>query len=583
MTVTTSLGIDDEEPPKVPDSPLQELGITGLRRSGGYLDEEFLPNLRGRKAVQVFREMSENDPTVAALVFAFDRLLRQVEWRVEPADSTPDSREAAEFVEQCMEDMSHTWDEFLSEALTCVVFGWSWHEIVYKRRVGPWEDDPRKRSRFTDGKIGWRKLPIRAQETLHKWQFDETSGVRGMWQMAPPDFKERYLPIERSLLFRPVAVKGNPEGRSMLRGAYRPWYFKKRIEEYEAVGLERDLVGMPMASIPSEYLNPKPGSSEEKMLVAMKAMVRGLRRSEHEGIVFPNDIDPETKMKLFELTLLGGGGTRQFAAGDIIERYDTRILMSVLADFILVGHQGVGSYSMHTDKTGLFRASINTVSQGIADVMNRHAIPRLFKVNNWQVEKLPRFAPNNVDPPDLAQLASFVSAMTSAGMPFFPDPDLEKFVRSAAQLPKLDESELRMREQESVYDQIMRVSQARLGLMQTVQQSSAMIQGTGQAVDPQNPAGGGSPAGTPGGDPGTPQGPAQAGPNRPPAPAVPEQAPVEPPQPTQPVQKDLLPEQKQKVKEVVGISSLIADASSRPFRERTGAEKIRRLKKEKRP
>ena len=66
-------------------SPMIELGSTGLKRSAGYVNEEFLPALRGRKAVQVFREMSENDPIVGALLFAVDRLLRQIEWRVEPA------------------------------------------------------------------------------------------------------------------------------------------------------------------------------------------------------------------------------------------------------------------------------------------------------------------------------------------------------------------------------------------------------------------------------------------------------------------------------------------------------------------
>ena len=132
-------------------SPMIELGATGLRRTSGYVDEEFLPQLRGRKAVQIFREMSDNDPIVGALLFAVDRLLRQVEWRVEPASSKPDDKQAAEFVEQCMEDMSHTWDELITEVLTMLPFGWSWHEIVYKKRMGPWESNPQKRSKFTDG------------------------------------------------------------------------------------------------------------------------------------------------------------------------------------------------------------------------------------------------------------------------------------------------------------------------------------------------------------------------------------------------------------------------------------------------
>lgn len=222
-------------------APTIELGATGLKRTSGYINEEFLPQLKGRKAVQVFKEMNDNDPTVGALLFSVDRLMRQIEWRVEPADQDSESKQAAEFVEECMEDMSTTWDDVVSEILTMLPFGWSWHEIVYKQRVGPWEKDPKKRSKYTDGKIGWRKLPIRAQETLTRWIFDETGGVRAMVQMAPPAYKQVVIPIEKSLLFRVSTAKGNPEGRSFLRNAYRPWYVKKRLEEIEMIGAERDL------------------------------------------------------------------------------------------------------------------------------------------------------------------------------------------------------------------------------------------------------------------------------------------------------------------------------------------------------
>jgi hypothetical protein len=42
---------------KAKASPMIELGTTGLKRSAGYINEEFLPALKGRKAIQVFREM----------------------------------------------------------------------------------------------------------------------------------------------------------------------------------------------------------------------------------------------------------------------------------------------------------------------------------------------------------------------------------------------------------------------------------------------------------------------------------------------------------------------------------------------
>ena len=146
---------------------MQELGVTGVKRVSGYVDEEFLPALRGRKAVRVYREMAANDSMVGAMLFSIDKLIREVEWKVLPADQSEEDIMAQEFLESCMEDMSHPGTASSARCSPMLTYGWSWHEIVYKRRLGPWEKDPKKRSKHNDGLIGWRKMPIRAQETLH--------------------------------------------------------------------------------------------------------------------------------------------------------------------------------------------------------------------------------------------------------------------------------------------------------------------------------------------------------------------------------------------------------------------------------
>lgn len=450
-------------------SPMVELGATGLKRTSGFINEEFLPQLKGRKAVQVYKEMSENDPIVGALLFSVDRLLRQITWRVEPPDG-PEGKKAAEFVEQCMDDMSSTWDDIISEILSMLPFGWSWHEVVYKQRVGPWERDPKKRSKFTDNRIGWRKIPIRAQETLTRWIFDETGGIKAMVQMAPPAYKQVVIPIEKSLLFRVSTAKGNPEGRSFLRNAYRPWYMKKRLEELEGIGAERDLAGLPMARVPHEYLTAVKGSPRANMVDAFRTMVRSVRRNEQEGIIVPRMMDPDTKADMFDFSLLGGGGTRQFDINGIIRRYEERILGTVLADFILVGHQGTGSYALHTDKTGLFRSGIQSIADSIADVFNRYAIPRLFEVNGWKLDELPQLVAGDIDPPDLTQLSAFMGQLNSAGVTWFPDVELEKFLREAARLPKLDETTEEVKETEARQAAIMRLAQQRVEMLNMAQQ-----------------------------------------------------------------------------------------------------------------
>jgi hypothetical protein len=465
----------DEIPQRA--KPMDELGVTGVKRVSGYVDEEFLPALRGRKAVRVYREMSANDSMVGALLFSIDKLLREVEWKVLPAQQDEEGVKAQEFLESCMEDMNEPWDGFIGEVLSMMTYGWSWHEIVYKRRIGPWEKDPRKRSKHQDGLIGWRKMPIRAQETLMRWSFDETGGVKAMIQMAPPRYQTTVIPIEKSILFRTSIAKGNPEGVSLLRTAYRAWYFKKRLEEFEAIGVERDLAGMPVAKVPADYLTAAKGTPQAKTVDAYRKMVRGVRRDENEGLVLPNQYDPDTKNPLFEFELMSSGGTRQFDTNSIIQRYEQRILMSVLADFILVGHESTGSYSLHTDKTGIFRAALNSLVKSIADTLNRYAVPRLFALNGWKLDELPRFEPTNVDPPDLTQLASFISATAGSGMQWFPDPELEKYVREIARLPEMTEEDVDYKRAMYQQQQAMEFAGSQMELLGMSQKAEMTAQG----------------------------------------------------------------------------------------------------------
>jgi hypothetical protein len=129
-------------------------------------------------------------------------LVRQVTWDVQPATDSPDDEAIAEFVEGALfEDMSYSWTDTLCEILSFLPWGWAYFEIVYKVRDGQTSMSQRK-SKFTDGRIGWRKWALRSQESLDQWQFDESGGIAGMTQRPAPTFLPATIPIEKALLFR---------------------------------------------------------------------------------------------------------------------------------------------------------------------------------------------------------------------------------------------------------------------------------------------------------------------------------------------------------------------------------------------
>jgi hypothetical protein len=419
------------------DFDLQEIGSTGLRRAGGTVTEEFLINLRGRRGAKTYREMSDNDPVIGSILYAIEKIILRLDWRIDPASDDPQDVEAAEFVQSCLYDMSDSWDSTLSSILSMLVFGYSWHEIVYKIRGGE-SDDPTRKSNFTDGKIGWRKWAIRAQETHNRWMFDDDGGIQAFEQVDPWGAGMHTIPIEKALLFRTSTQKNNPEGRSLLRTAYRSWYFKKRIEEIEAIGIERDLAGLPVAYVPPEYLSVTATAEQQQVLASIQAIVQNVKRNEQEGIVFPQ-VYNENGNKMFDMTLLSTGGSRQFDTDKVISRYDQRIAMSVLSDFILLGHERVGSFSLGSSKIDLWTMAVDAICKSMAEVINQHAIPRLLTLNGMKLENTPQLMYSEVSHVELSEIADYVSKLTQAGA-LSPDAATEKYLRDLGGLPSIDET-----------------------------------------------------------------------------------------------------------------------------------------------
>lgn len=417
----------------------REVGATGLKRFSGFIYEEFLNNLTGWKGIAVYKEMSLNDPIVGAMLFAVQSLCRKVNWRVQSASEEENDTDAAEFLETSMNDMSQSWLDTMGEILSFIVYGFSVHEIVYKRRCGD-SLDPSMRSKYSDGRIGWRKLSIRSQDSIYRWQFDDHGGIQGVEQLAPPHYYHVTIPIEKFLLFRTTIEKNNPEGRSMLRNAYRPWYMKKNIENIEAIGVERDLAGLPMALVPPELLSPGATTQQQALLQEIKKIVTNVRRDEQEGIVFPASYDATGKA-LYEFKLLSTGGSRQFDTDKIIKRYDQDIAMTMLADFLLLGQNNVGSFALASSKTEIFTVGVGAILDIIADVFNRFAIPRLFGLNDFQISEYPKIVHGDLANVDLTELAKYIQALATAGMPLFPDVDLENYLRKAANLPEMKPEE----------------------------------------------------------------------------------------------------------------------------------------------
>lgn len=404
----------------------KQLGSTGLRRYGGYVYEEFLPNLRWPRAGIVYQEMADNDPVVGAILYLAEMLIRNAEWSTEAASDNPVDIEAAEFLYSCMHDMDTSWADTISEILSMLTYGFSFHEVVYKIRRGPHEKNSKFKSKHKDGKVGWRRMPIRSQVTLHEWIFDNEGDIKAFVQHDPNTGKIIVIPLSKGLLFRTRVLRDNPEGKSLLRNAYRPWYFKKHIEEIEGIGIERDLAGFPVLHAP-EGLDL--WNDEDARLVKLRQnaeeLIRNVRRDSEEGVLLPHG---------WEFKLLSSGSARQFDTNAIINRYDYRIAITMLSDLVLLGGEKTGSFAMAETKQSLLATALNAQIQNIADIFNKYAVPKLMHYNN--ITDYPKIVPGNIESPSLKEIALLLRSM---GLDISGDMELMNHLRKISSLPQMSE------------------------------------------------------------------------------------------------------------------------------------------------
>lgn len=415
----------------------RELGATGLRRSGGFVLEEFLPQLQGLKARLVYREMSDNDPIVGGILLAFNEVMGRLDWHIEkPEEASSEDLIAYNFIEEAFKDLDTSWDVTLSEILSMLIYGYSVMEIVYKIRGGK-SDSPLYDSKFADGRIGWRKFAIRSQDSFLRWNFGLHGEVEAFVQQDITTGMH-YIPMSKAMLFRTSEFKGNPEGMSMLRKAYTSWFYKKRIQEIEAIGIERDLAGLPVVYAPQEWFSSNADAGIKSALTAVQSMVTGIKRNETEGVVLPFITD-DSGQKMLTLELLSSGGSRSFDTDKIIQRYNKGIATSMLADFILLGQGSVGSFALGSQKLESWQMIVESMAKSICGVFNKQGIEKLLKLNGISCQNPPKLVFGSVARSDLASLGTYIDALAAAGILSPADPDLESWARLQADMPPVAE------------------------------------------------------------------------------------------------------------------------------------------------
>ena len=429
-TTLTPNKIDSKH--KTPPAPQ---GFTGLREVGGRVTEEFRPELQFPEGITTYKEMKDNDDTVGAALLAIELLIRKVKWKVIAAGFSTQDETRANFLEECRNDLCKPWAEVISEILDFLPFGFSIHEPIYKVRQGRRGKRP---SQYNDNKIGWHDLETRSQDTIIEWIFDDdTEELTGFLQMSPTSGKQCEVDINRVLLFRTTSKKGNPEGRSILRNAYQPWFYKKNLENLEAIAIERNFVGLVKFEVPAEFFNSDAPLEAREFIQSLKDTAANMRQNQSSYLLMPQKHD-EKGNKMYNAELMTCQGNSNVDLSGPINRYAYSISQTMMTEFQQIGKTAVGTSSHAENKIELLKDSISAYLDMIKGVFNSHAIPRLFEINGDLAEELPTLDYEEVKDIDVAQLATSLSQLVHVGA-ISPDENLEETLRESLNLPSSKE------------------------------------------------------------------------------------------------------------------------------------------------
>jgi len=386
----------------------KEIGGTGTKVFSGDLSEnEYNTELRGQKGIAMYDKMRRSDGQVCATVLACQLPILAAKWTIEPASEDQRDIDVATFVEaNLMNQMTITWQSFLEHVLLMMPFGFMVFEKV-------WE--------IVDNAVRLRKLAPRLPQTIYYWGVDRTGGLESITQYVVGDsaYKQVVIPVDKLLVFTNRREGSDYAGMSILRAAYKHWYYKDGLYRLNGVAAERHATGVPT------FRHDPNATDVDK--ANMDKMGQHLQAHERQYVRVPNST---------EFTIEGLTGSIMDLMPSI-EHHNRMIAVSILNDFLAMGSGDKGSYALSRDKSSFFLMALESVVSNICETVNRYLIPQLVDYN-FTVDAYPKLKATGLETREIKDYCDSIVALVNAGT-LTNDPDIEDTLRDMLHLPEKKE------------------------------------------------------------------------------------------------------------------------------------------------
>ena len=192
------------------------------------------------------------------------------------------------------------------------------------------------------------------------------------------DYQEIEIPIEKLLHFVVIPDRGGPEGLAIGEVAYKVYHMLENFEIIDGIGAERAHIGLPVF----KWL-AKPSPSDR---ADAQAMGQNLVVNEQQYVELPGH--------MVEFELVSITNTNADALRARINQLRWEIVGLVFGNYIRLGTTDTGNRALSETLADAFTKGVDAMlSTGVAEVLNKHLVPRLFAANpSFSLDVYPKSA-----------------------------------------------------------------------------------------------------------------------------------------------------------------------------------------------
>jgi len=327
---------------------------------------EYLPDLQGKAGSEIYDQMRKSDTNVKMVLRVCKYPIVACSWRIHNDGDEKLDDIVAVANAYFMEQMKQSWQGLLFNILTMLEFGFSVFEIVW----GPWE---------YQGKTYLApKLKFRQQRSV-----EDIDAEAGVMTQNKRDGGEVKIPFSQLVFFIMEQEGDDFRGNSILRSAYRNWYYKDKFLNQWAIAIERNVGGVPVATLPEKY-----AAQDNPVRKGIERVLKDYIVHTTQWIAVPEGV----KLDFVE------GKINDQVLSNAITNMDLGIAKSVLVQFLELGTGGNGgAYALSRNMSDIFIQGLQSVVNQIQTVFDRYVLKPFVDANFGEQDNYPRLKAANLD------------------------------------------------------------------------------------------------------------------------------------------------------------------------------------------